>query len=267
MEIRRETAPGASGDAGFTLVELLIVIVVLGLLATVTVFAVRGITDQGQESACAAELRVLVTAQETQMAGGGGYTDEAGLVAAGALSSESTMYEVTVTDGEYSIVPSAASSCTGSAGGSSGGAAEPAAAPAPEPVDPVVIDFGGFVGWEYEPAETADEVVVFGRAEGEADFLAMIAVAPPTSRRVTFLALDQIVDDDDIDTIMSRSRTNGVTDFAIYSADDTSPLADDDGGPAWPDVRTYLANQVTGSEPLHLLGGGATIEQLLLSIG
>jgi prepilin-type N-terminal cleavage/methylation domain-containing protein len=35
-------------DKGFTLVELLIVIVILGILATVTVFAVRGITDQGR---------------------------------------------------------------------------------------------------------------------------------------------------------------------------------------------------------------------------
>ncbi len=39
-------------DKGFTLVELLIVIVILGILATVTVFAVRGITDKGQENAC-----------------------------------------------------------------------------------------------------------------------------------------------------------------------------------------------------------------------
>ena len=38
-------------DEGFTLIELLIVIVILGILATVTVFAVRGITDQGQASA------------------------------------------------------------------------------------------------------------------------------------------------------------------------------------------------------------------------
>ena len=40
-------------DKGFTLVELLIVIVILGILATVTVFAVRGITDRGQDNACA----------------------------------------------------------------------------------------------------------------------------------------------------------------------------------------------------------------------
>jgi general secretion pathway protein G len=46
-------------DKGFTLVELLIVIVILGILATVTVFAVRGITDKGQENACSVELRTL----------------------------------------------------------------------------------------------------------------------------------------------------------------------------------------------------------------
>lgn len=51
-------------DKGFTLVELLIVIVILGILATVTVFAVRGITDKGQENACDVEGRTLDTAIE-----------------------------------------------------------------------------------------------------------------------------------------------------------------------------------------------------------
>ena len=51
-------------DKGFTLVELLIVIVILGILATVTVFAVSGITDRGQQNACAVELRALETATE-----------------------------------------------------------------------------------------------------------------------------------------------------------------------------------------------------------
>jgi len=51
-------------DKGFTLVELLIVIVILGILATVTVFAVRGITDKGQENACDVEKRTLDTAIE-----------------------------------------------------------------------------------------------------------------------------------------------------------------------------------------------------------
>ncbi|MEP1124147.1 MAG: prepilin-type N-terminal cleavage/methylation domain-containing protein [Ilumatobacter sp.] len=59
-------------DKGFTLVELLIVIVILGILATVTVFAVRGITDQGQQSACDADQKTLETAVETWFAQYGG---------------------------------------------------------------------------------------------------------------------------------------------------------------------------------------------------
>ncbi len=55
-------------DKGFTLVELLIVIVILGILATVTVFAVRGITDQGQSNACDVESRTLSTAIESYYA-------------------------------------------------------------------------------------------------------------------------------------------------------------------------------------------------------
>ena len=51
-------------DKGFTLVELLIVIVILGILATVTVFAVRGITQRSQDNACDVEQRALATAVE-----------------------------------------------------------------------------------------------------------------------------------------------------------------------------------------------------------
>ena len=60
-------------DKGFTLVELLIVIVILGILATVTVFAVRGITNQGQDSACAADKKTLEVAAEAYMAQNGSY--------------------------------------------------------------------------------------------------------------------------------------------------------------------------------------------------
>jgi prepilin-type N-terminal cleavage/methylation domain-containing protein len=51
-------------DQGFTLVELLIVIVILGILAAVTVFAVRGITDSAEEATCDTEKATVQTAAE-----------------------------------------------------------------------------------------------------------------------------------------------------------------------------------------------------------
>ena len=89
-------------DKGFTLVELLIVIVILGILATVTVFAVRGITDQGQTSACNADKKTMQTAVEAYFAQQGGTTipgadsaaREAALVSTGFLVSPSANYDV-----------------------------------------------------------------------------------------------------------------------------------------------------------------------------
>ncbi len=57
-----------TSDDGFSLVELLIVIVVLGFLATIVVFSVRGITDTGETSACSEEARILATAVESYFA-------------------------------------------------------------------------------------------------------------------------------------------------------------------------------------------------------
>jgi prepilin-type N-terminal cleavage/methylation domain-containing protein len=61
-------------DEGFTLIELLIVIIILGILATVVVFAVAGIRDSGDKSACEAELRSVETAIEAYYAENGVYT-------------------------------------------------------------------------------------------------------------------------------------------------------------------------------------------------
>jgi prepilin-type N-terminal cleavage/methylation domain-containing protein len=47
---------------GFTLVELLVVIVILGVLAAVVVFAVGGITNSSKSSACKIEVRTVNTA-------------------------------------------------------------------------------------------------------------------------------------------------------------------------------------------------------------
>ena len=76
-------------DKGFTLVELLIVIVILGVLAAVVVFAVGGITDKGQTSACKADMSTVATAEEAYYANNDTHTYATGaqLVTAGFLHS------------------------------------------------------------------------------------------------------------------------------------------------------------------------------------
>lgn len=76
---------------GFSLIELLIVIVILGVLATVVVFSVRGITDRGQDNACAQDARTLATAVEAYFAQEGSSTIP-------ASGSGSTRYEQTLVD-------------------------------------------------------------------------------------------------------------------------------------------------------------------------
>ncbi|HJQ47753.1 MAG TPA: prepilin-type N-terminal cleavage/methylation domain-containing protein [Amycolatopsis sp.] len=72
---------------GFTLIELLMVIVILGILAGIVVFAVSGIQDRGEASACKAEIKTVEVAEEAYYAKTtpGSYTDVAGLKGAGLL--------------------------------------------------------------------------------------------------------------------------------------------------------------------------------------
>jgi general secretion pathway protein G len=58
---------------GFTLTELLIVVVILGVLAAIVVFAVSGITDRGVEAACDADKRTVQTAVEAYHAQNNAY--------------------------------------------------------------------------------------------------------------------------------------------------------------------------------------------------
>ena len=86
-------------DEGFTLIELLIVIVILGILATVVVFSVRGITDDGRENACETDERTLEVAVEAYFAQYGGTAIPGGnpeqtLVDAGLMRDLSDNYDI-----------------------------------------------------------------------------------------------------------------------------------------------------------------------------
>ena len=60
-------------ESGFTLIELLIVIVILGVLSGIVVFAVGGIQDRGNASACRTDKKTVQVAVEAYYAKNGTY--------------------------------------------------------------------------------------------------------------------------------------------------------------------------------------------------
>jgi general secretion pathway protein G len=101
-----------NADRGFTLVELLVVVVIMGVLATVSVLGVRGLTDRGQESACESDQRVVEVAVETWFAdeslATSGTLTEAALVDAQLLRDESSLFNV---QADGTVVPVADGVC------------------------------------------------------------------------------------------------------------------------------------------------------------
>ena len=118
METLAGNSAERGSDAGFTLVELLVVLVVLGILATVVVFAVRGLVDESEVAVCDSEHQVVGRAVEAWFAknqsvtvtatGIGPDRYERTLVEAGLIRSTSTMLDV-LDDG--SLSPAAGSQC------------------------------------------------------------------------------------------------------------------------------------------------------------
>ena len=87
-------------DEGFTLIELLIVIVILGILATVVVFSVRGITDQGKDNACDTDVRTVEVALESYFAkyGNSSTPTQTQIQAAGLIRDVSTNASIVSAD-------------------------------------------------------------------------------------------------------------------------------------------------------------------------
>ena len=74
-------------EGGFTLVELLVVIVILGVLAGIVVFAVGGISNKSTKAACNADVATVQTSEEAYYAQNNSYTTIALLVTGKLLRS------------------------------------------------------------------------------------------------------------------------------------------------------------------------------------
>ena len=91
-------------DRGFTLVEIIAVVVILGILSVVVAFSVRGVTDQAEASACGADARTLTMAADSYLAkeqvdtlpamGTTANRYELALIDAGMLAQVSTRYDL-----------------------------------------------------------------------------------------------------------------------------------------------------------------------------
>lgn len=96
-------------QSGFTLIELLIVIVILGVLAGIVVFAVSGINDKGEQSACQSDVKTLEVAVEAYYAKNNAYPGSlTDLKTAGLLRSDSALKSGTTLGAGGVVTPGAA---------------------------------------------------------------------------------------------------------------------------------------------------------------
>jgi prepilin-type N-terminal cleavage/methylation domain-containing protein len=238
MAIRRHPQ-----DKGFTLVELLVVIVVLGVLATITVFAVRGITDQGSVAAQDSDEHILTVAEEAHLARFNSYADEDTLVTAGLLTSESTQHDIELVSGgdSYSIVPEGTATTTPvttEPGGSTVTTEPPEPTVTTEPTVPSTVPptaqpttFAGFSGQSFGSGANLI-VVITDTSKMHSGFDAFVAAGVPLpTTRLIFLGAGDVETTADVDAIIA----GGATDFV---AADSVPITRPGGGTTY--VGQYL---------------------------
>jgi len=107
-------------QSGFTIVELLIVIVVIGILAAITIVAYNGIQSRSYNAAVQADMRNIANQIEQYRSINGVYPGSADLASMGIKASKNAYLLTTPRPFAYCAVPSGAASGFGIGGVSKG---------------------------------------------------------------------------------------------------------------------------------------------------
>ena len=70
---------------GFTLIELMIVVVIIGILAAIAIPKFSSVKDQAEEVSCKSNLRSLATGESMYYGINNSFTDDAGLVSSDVM--------------------------------------------------------------------------------------------------------------------------------------------------------------------------------------
>ncbi|MBI4884961.1 MAG: type II secretion system protein [Actinobacteria bacterium] len=239
---------------GFTLVELLIVIVILGILAAVTVFAVRGITDQGDESACAVDRQTVEDAEEAHYGLHGEYAPEADLVATQLLRTVSINHDVTVDGGGggYTITPVAAcaggSATTTTVAGSGG---------------PTSLTWAGFPAESYGSGPLtfvmagAGSLFPFGNSATEYEWTYVLLDPAPTGYRIIRVDTASAGDNltiDQMDALLTAPMAGFVWHFSPVGS-----VMENDGVTVNSSFNAYIAANAVGPRCTASLSPGSDL--------